>query len=140
VLPGVRKPVQSHPKGSSSFETNKRLKTDSRLAAFGHLLSYGIGSVDLVTTFGTRFGDSQFKQLALISIFAVLTTCALTCWAVTEKVLVASGDKEKGKDEASVAAAVRTIWTTLRHLPPRVQAICWAHFWSWIGMCLIPPL
>ncbi|CAI4216745.1 unnamed protein product [Parascedosporium putredinis] len=57
----------------------------SRLAAFGHLLSYGIGSVDLVTTLGTTFGGSQFKQLALISIFAVLATCAVTCWSVTEK-------------------------------------------------------
>jgi solute carrier family 45 protein 1/2/4 len=27
----------------------------------------------------------------------------------------------------------RQIWRTLLHLPPRVQAICWAQFWSWIG-------
>ncbi|PKS10564.1 hypothetical protein jhhlp_002318 [Lomentospora prolificans] len=80
----------------------------SRLAAFGHLLSYGTGSVDLVTTFGTRFGDSQFKLLALFSIFAVLSTCALTCWAVTEKVLLAHGRKEKVWRQRSELFGIRS--------------------------------
>jgi solute carrier family 45 protein 1/2/4 len=107
----------------------------SRLAACGHLLAYSAGSLDLVGIFGSRAGDSQFKQLALVAVFAMLSTCALTCWAVTEKVLVSrkgDGDGENDGD-GGVSAALKTLWATLRHLPPRVKAICWAHFWAWIG-------
>ena len=29
------------------------------------------------------------------------------------------------------------IWSTTWHLPPRIQAICWVQFWSWIGLLLL---
>lgn len=41
--------------------------------------------------------------------------------------------------EHGVGDAVRTIVTTLKTLPPRVQAICWANFWCWIGALPPPP-
>lgn len=97
------------------------------------MLGYTIGSLDLVSIFGTSFGDTQFKKLALISTFTILFTCGVTCWAVDEKVM----EPKKGDDgvvqEHGVGDAVRTIMTTLKNLPPRVQAICWANFWCWIG-------
>ena len=117
---------------SHSHARPRRLNpgTDSRLAAFGNVLGYSIGSLDLVSIFGPSFGDTQFKKLSLVATFTILFTCGVTCWAVSEKVLEPrKGDS--GKD--GVGAAVRTIVRTLRNLPPRVQAICWAHFWSWIG-------
>ncbi|KAH6674050.1 sucrose transporter [Plectosphaerella plurivora] len=103
----------------------------SRMSAIGHMMGYGAGAVDLVGTFGTALGDTQFKQLTLIATFFMLFSSAVTCWAVSERVLVASNDDPR--NTGGILKVFRKIWTTLRTLPPRIQAICWAQFWSWIG-------
>ncbi|KAJ4272059.1 hypothetical protein NW762_000769 [Fusarium torreyae] len=101
----------------------------SRMSAIGHMIAYGAGAVDLVQLFGTTLGDTQFKQLTVISTIALLGSTALTCWAVTERVLVTSKPaKHEGRFKV-----FRQIWSTLLSLPPRIQAICWAQFWAWIG-------
>lgn len=107
----------------------------SRMASIGTVIGYGTGAVDLVKTLGTTLGDTQFKQLTVIAAAGMLATSFLTCWAVTERVLLVSRP-----DRHSSAAGpprrfkvVRQIWSTLLTLPPRVRAICWAVFWSWIG-------
>lgn len=99
------------------------------MSAVGHMVGYAAGSIDLVHTFGTTLGDAQFKQLTFIAALAILGSTAVTCWAVTERVLVSPG----GAKEQSIMNVLRQIYTTVRHLPPRIQAICWAQFWSWIG-------
>ncbi|KND89468.1 General alpha-glucoside permease [Tolypocladium ophioglossoides CBS 100239] len=101
----------------------------SRMSAVGHMVGYAAGSIDLVQTFGTTMGDAQFKQLTVIAALAILASTAVTCWAVTERVLVSP----RGAKEQSIMNVLRQIYTTIRHLPPRIQAICWAQFWSWIG-------
>ena len=93
------------------------------------MLAYACGSLDLVGIFGNTFGDSQFKQLTVIATAVLVGSTALTCWAVTEKVLV--GSRSTKKD--GLVGLLRQIYKTILHLPPRVQAICWAQFWSWIG-------
>ncbi|KAM0345306.1 hypothetical protein ACHAPU_006705 [Fusarium lateritium] len=101
----------------------------SRMSSIGHILAYGAGAVDLVKLFGTTLGDTQFKQLTAIATVVLLSTAALTCWAVSERVLVTSKPtKHQGRFKV-----FRQIWSTLLNLPPRIQAICWAQFWSWIG-------
>lgn len=99
------------------------------MSSIGHMIAYGAGAVDLVSLFGKTLGDTQFKQLTVISTIALLGSTALTCWAVTERVLVTSKPaKHEGRFQV-----FRQIWSTLRNLPPRIQAICWAQFWAWIG-------
>lgn len=99
------------------------------MSAIGHLIGYGAGAIDLIQLFGTALGDTQFKQLTIIATIIMLGSTALTCWAVTERVLVASKPvKHKGRFKI-----FRQIYSTLQHLPPRIQAICWAQFWAWIG-------
>lgn len=99
------------------------------MCAIGHVIGYAAGSVDLVRLLGTTLGDSQFQQLTVIATVAMLASTALTCWAVTERVLVAADDAESH----GILDVLRQIHHTLRHLSPRVQAICWAQFWAWIG-------
>ncbi|KAL7925044.1 major facilitator superfamily domain-containing protein [Trichoderma austrokoningii] len=111
----------------------------SRMNSVGHMIGYGAGSVDLVRLFGPSLGDSQFKQLTVIAAMAILGTTAVTCWAVTERVLQPASHhhhhhlaSKKPPDEGPLKV-FHQIRSTLQTLPPRVQAICWAQFWSWIG-------
>jgi solute carrier family 45 protein 1/2/4 len=100
------------------------------MVAVGHLIGYAAGTIDLVGTFGTTFGNTQFKQLALISAVALLFTTGVTSWAVTERVLISSRTSDAKSGGVKI---VRQIVRTTMHLPPRIQSICWAQFWSWIG-------
>ncbi|KID77211.1 sucrose transport protein, partial [Metarhizium brunneum ARSEF 3297] len=101
----------------------------SRMNAVGHVVGYGAGAIDLVQILGNTLGQTQFQQLTLIAAMAILATTATTCWAVRESVLVSS----KGSKPQSSYGVLGQIYSTLRHLPPRIEAICWAQFWSWIG-------
>jgi solute carrier family 45 protein 1/2/4 len=101
----------------------------SRMSAIGNIIGYGAGAIDLVSLLGTTLGQTQFQQLTVIAAVAIQATTAITCWAVHENVLVAG---ENSKPQSTIGV-LRQIYTTVRHLPPRIEAICWAQFWSWIG-------
>lgn len=97
--------------------------------AVGHIVGYGSGAIDLVQILGTTLGKTQFQQLTVIAAAAILATTGITCWAVHENVLV-PGKHSKPQSSFGI---IRQIYSTVRHLPPRIEAICWAQFWSWIG-------
>ncbi|KAI9850867.1 MAG: hypothetical protein M1838_004936 [Thelocarpon superellum] len=102
----------------------------SRMIAIGHLVGYIAGTVDLLAIFGTTLGDTQFKQLCVISASALLFAVGVTSYSVEERVLIA------GRDSDAQAGAVKMflqIVSTTWNLPPRIRAICWVQFWSWIG-------
>ncbi|KAK8257513.1 sucrose transporter [Phyllosticta capitalensis] len=102
----------------------------TRMVAVGSLIGYGAGALDLEAIFGTALGDTQFKQLIVVAAIALLTCTGITCWAVSEKVLVDDGEPRPGNGTVDILAQmVRT--TT--NLPPRISAICWVQFWAWIG-------
>jgi len=103
----------------------------SRMASVGHIMGYGAGAIDLVKIFGPTLGDTQFKKLTLVASAGILFSSCVTCWAVTERILLVKLT-QKGADGRRFKV-FRQIWSTLLTLPPRMQAICWAVFWSWIG-------
>lgn len=94
------------------------------------MVGYIIGVVDLVKVFGTSFGDTQFKKLTVVAAAAIIFSVGLTSWAVTERVLVSGKDSEERPGPVQI---VRKIFKSAMNLPPRIQAICWVQFWSWIG-------
>jgi solute carrier family 45, member 1/2/4 len=100
------------------------------MVAVGHLIGYAAGSIDLVAIFGKGMGDTQFKKLALIAASALIFTVGVTSWAVTERVLISTKDPDKNIGGTKI---LRQLFKTIIHLPPRIQAICWTQFWSWIG-------
>jgi solute carrier family 45 protein 1/2/4 len=100
------------------------------MVSVGHLLGYVIGTIDLVKVFGTSFGDTQFKKLTLLAALALVFAVGVTSWAVTERVLVSGKETEPADGPIQI---IRQIFKATMSLPPRVQAICWAQFWSWIG-------
>jgi solute carrier family 45 protein 1/2/4 len=103
----------------------------TRMVAVGHLVGYGIGAIDLRTVFGPYLGDSQFKKLIVVSAVMLLICVGVTCWAVSERVLLSPGEDEV--DELSLRAMFSDIIKTAGNLPPRISAICWTQFWCWIG-------
>lgn len=62
----------------------------SRMSAVGHLIGYGIGSIDMVATFGTFLGDTQFKKMCMVAAFALVSATFLTSWAVKERIMIAN--------------------------------------------------
>ncbi|TID19440.1 sucrose transport protein [Venturia nashicola] len=106
----------------------------SRMVAVGSLVGYGLGSLDLQVIFGSAMGDSQFKQLTIVAGSILLSTVLLTCWAVSERVLVIHGkEDDEEREQEGIVAMFTQIWTTTFNLPARVSAVCWIQFWSWIG-------
>ncbi|KAK3397743.1 hypothetical protein B0T20DRAFT_230342 [Sordaria brevicollis] len=103
----------------------------SRMGSLGHIIGYGMGAVDLLQLFGTSLGDTQFKQLTVIAALGMIVTSSVTCWAVTERVLVTV--RPDPRRHSGRFKVVRQIVSTLITLPPRIRAICYAVFWSWIG-------
>jgi solute carrier family 45 protein 1/2/4 len=87
--------------------------------------------IDLVKILGPSIGgDTQFKKLSLIAALGLIFAVGVTSWAVTERVLISSRDSDS---QDGILKIVRQIVHATIHLPPRIQAICWAQFWSWIG-------
>jgi solute carrier family 45, member 1/2/4 len=101
----------------------------SRMVSLGHLTGYGIGTLDLVQLFGTSLGDTQFKKMTLFAAVGLLIAVSITSWAVTERVLVSRDDDSQD----GLAKIIGRIVNATKNLPPRIQAICWIQFWSWIG-------
>jgi solute carrier family 45, member 1/2/4 len=104
----------------------------SRMVAVGHLLGYAAGAMDLTRFFGSTLGDTQFKQLIIVSIMALIGTVGLSCWAVDEKVLVSRGEAD-AQDEFRLIGIFSSLFHTATSLPQRVATVCWIQFWSWIG-------
>ncbi|KAF2811230.1 sucrose transport protein-like protein [Mytilinidion resinicola] len=103
----------------------------SRMVAVGHLIGYGAGALDLGKIFGPTLGDTQFKQLTAIATIALCVTVGTTCWAVTERVLISDGYVQSG--DIGAIETITQILKTATSLPPRIAAICFVQFWSWIG-------
>jgi solute carrier family 45 protein 1/2/4 len=117
-------PIEKQPLGSAWA---------SRMGGLGSILVYGVGALDLSKVLGpTLFGDSQFKKVCVIAALAIAVAQGATCWAVKERVFVSDGKVAESKSKTAVAM-VKDLFTTLRTLPPRISAICWVQFWSWIG-------
>lgn len=101
------------------------------MGSLGHIIGYGMGALDLVDIFGPGLGDTQFKQLTVIAAIGMLATAGVTCWAVSERVLVSSRHEPRHDD--GPFKVIHQIWSTILTLPPRIRGICWAVFWSWIS-------
>jgi solute carrier family 45 protein 1/2/4 len=103
----------------------------SRMGASGNILGYLIGTIDLVAWLPTWMGgETQFKKMTIVCTLGTFAAVGTTCYAVTERRLLASSTDGPSKSALSV---LQSLWHRIIHLPPRIQAICWVQFWSWIG-------
>lgn len=61
------------------------------MAGVGHILVFGIGALDLEVVLPGMFGSTQFQKVCSIAALAMAISQFVTCWAVTEKVLISDG-------------------------------------------------
>ncbi|OQE29401.1 hypothetical protein PENSTE_c002G04707 [Penicillium steckii] len=101
-----------------------------RMSAIGQLIAYVVGAVDTVSIFGSLLGDTQFKQMTVIAAMSLILAVSVTSYSVKERVLISARDSD-GK--AGAIQVISQLFKTTMELPPRIQAICWAQFWAWIG-------
>ncbi|KAA8905499.1 major facilitator superfamily domain-containing protein [Sphaerosporella brunnea] len=100
----------------------------SRMIAVGNIMGYFAGMVNLRGFFGDALGDTQFKQLMVVSAVMLLVCVGITCAAVKERVLLSRKDTGSG-----VRHTFKVIWHALFHLPRNIWAICIVLFWAWVG-------
>ncbi|KAJ5967783.1 hypothetical protein N7501_004031 [Penicillium viridicatum] len=100
-----------------------------RMSAIGQLFAYVVGAIDTVSIFGTFLGDTQFKQMTVIAALSLMVAVAITSYSVKERVLISARDD----GSAGAIQVLSQLFKTTFELPPRIQAICWAQFWAWIG-------
>ncbi|KOS45046.1 hypothetical protein ACN38_g4009 [Penicillium nordicum] len=100
-----------------------------RMSAIGQLFAYVVGAIDTVSIFGTFLGDTQFKQMTVIAALSLMMAVAITSYSVKERVLISARDD----GSAGAIQVLSQLFKTTFELPPRIQAICWAQFWAWIG-------
>lgn len=60
------------------------------MCAIGQLISYVIGSIDMVSIFGSLLGDTQFKQMTVIAALSLIIAVAVTSYSVKERVLISA--------------------------------------------------
>lgn len=101
------------------------------MSAIGHGIAFATGAIDLPSLLGKSLGETQFKQLTVLAALGLVGTCSITCWAVTERVLLSRPSKPN--QEEGLYQVASHIWLTIVYLPPRIRAICMAQFWAWIG-------
>jgi solute carrier family 45 protein 1/2/4 len=104
-----------------------------RMVAFGHLIGYAAGAIDLGRVFGNSIGTTQFQRLTVVAAVFLCMAVGLTCWAVEEKPLVVDEKDERRQKQEGALDTFKKILTTALHLPTRIRAICWIQFWCWIG-------
>ncbi|KAI1934609.1 hypothetical protein LOZ58_004621 [Ophidiomyces ophidiicola] len=102
----------------------------SRMTAIGSLIGYGIGSINMLNTFGTFLGNTQFKQMTIIAACSLIGSVLVTSYAVKERILISVRDSD---NRSGVMKILSQLFRTTFRLPPRIKAICWAQFWAWIG-------
>ncbi|CAG7963021.1 unnamed protein product [Penicillium nalgiovense] len=100
-----------------------------RMCAIGQLFAYVVGAIDTVSIFGTFLGDTQFKQMTVIAALSLMLAVGVTSYSVKERVLISARDD----GSAGAIQVLSQLFKTTFELPPRIQAICWAQFWAWIG-------
>ena len=122
------------------------------MAAIGHLLGYAIGSIDTVSILGSIFGDTQFKQMTVFAAMFLIGAESVTSYAVKERVLITArcvyridftsitNSRRDSDDKPGAIQVMSQLLKTTMDLPPRIQAICWAQFWAWIGKSHAPYL
>ncbi|KAF8963838.1 hypothetical protein BGZ46_000882 [Entomortierella lignicola] len=103
----------------------------SRLMGIGGIFGYFMGNVNLPQLIPV-FGDTQIKCLCIIACLFLISTVGLTCFAVTERVMIRA-PKTSESSFGEFLQGFRIIFRAIRYLPTRIQHLCNVQFFAWMG-------
>ncbi|RKF56933.1 General alpha-glucoside permease [Erysiphe neolycopersici] len=103
----------------------------SRALGVGNIIGYIAGYVNLKQYFWF-FGDSQFKILCVIASLALASTVFLSLSTIRER--DPSKEVRSVPDQAGIVSFFRTLFTSIKRLPPLTRKVCEIQFFAWIGM------
>ncbi len=102
----------------------------SRVVGVGNIIGYVAGYVNL-PKYMWFFGNTQFKILCVIASISLSSTVAISVLTIKERDprLVAAKPKARG----GLIAFFRTVFKSIRRLPPLTRKVCEVQFFAWIG-------
>lgn len=95
----------------------------------GSLIGFFISGSDLTIPFGW-ISSSQIKLISLLAIITFIFTHSLTCYSVTERILLAN----QAGHSSSLTSTLKSIWSTFRTLPLPIWRVMQVQILSWLAM------
>lgn len=89
------------------------------------------GYVDLPKIF-PFLGHSQFQVLCAIASIAMIATVAISCLSVPERNPHQYG--LPSDTDSGVLAFFKSVFSSMRRLPPQIKKVCYVQVLAWIGM------
>lgn len=100
-----------------------------RMSGVGNILGYLAGNIKL-PKYLPFLGDTQFKVLCAIASFIMALTVAISCSSVQERDPTFDSPAEQ---QEGVMTFFRSLYYSVRKLPPQIRKVCEVQFWAWIG-------
>lgn len=76
-------------------------------------------------------GNTQFKGLCAIAFISLLITCAISCTSIRERDSRTLGMSDKAG--MSVISFFKSLFRSMRELPPQIRGVCFVQIFAWIG-------
>ncbi|KAG8893608.1 hypothetical protein FRB99_001850 [Tulasnella sp. 403] len=101
-----------------------------RVGAFGHVIGFFVGQVDLVPYF-PFLGNTQLQVASVLSGIILFITQGITIYCVREAPL---SDQQNNPGSCFDAfSSLITMPSAFKRLPKRIKLLCWIHFVAWLG-------
>lgn len=102
----------------------------SRLTGIGNIIGYVFGYINLPKYFWF-FGNTQFKVLCVVASIALGSTIAISCSTIKERDPRLEGPASK--DKGGIIAFFKSVFSSIKRLPPQTRKVCEVQFFAWIG-------
>lgn len=102
----------------------------SRAVGIGNIIGYVAGYADL-PTYLWFFGNTQFQILCVIASISLSSTVAISVLTIKER--DPRLEVAKPKARGGVIAFFKTVFKSIRRLPPLTKQVCQVQFFAWVG-------
>lgn len=102
----------------------------SRMLGTFNIISYGLGYLDL-PKYVWFLGNTQFKVLCVIASVALGITVLVSCGLIKER--DPNIDGPPPKDRGGVLSFFKSVFNSIKRLPPQTRKVCEVQFFAWIG-------